>query len=125
MTRRPIFSVCAALAAVAAFGAASVPLEDTGLVRMRSGFGAAKSGKSIDGNALTIGGVAYRRGVGTHAPSTHRVAANGNALSFSAMVGVDDECGGKGSVVFRVLADGKVVAEVAAKGTTSTAVRIS
>ena len=94
----------------------TIPLEQCDMGRMRSGFGSAKSGKSVDGNALRVGGVEYRRGVGTHAPSTHRIAANGNALSFSALVGVDDECGGKGSVVFRVIADGKVVAEVAAKG---------
>ena len=89
MSLRSILSVCAAFAAFAALGVSSVPIEDTGLVRMRSGFGSAKSGKSVDGNALRVGGVEYRRGVGTHAPSTHRVAANGNALSFSAFVGVD------------------------------------
>ena len=116
MTLRPVLFACAAFATLAALGVSSVPIEDTGLVRMRSGFGSAKAGKSVDGNALRVGGVEYRRGVGTHAPSTHRIAANGNALSFSALVGVDDECGGKGSVVFRVIADGKVVAEVAAKG---------
>ena len=116
MTLRPVLFACAAFATLAALGVSSVPIEDTGLVRMRSGFGSAKSGKSVDGNALRVGGVEYCRGVGTHAPSTHRIAANGNALSFSALVGVDDECGGKGSVVFRVIADGKVVAEVAAKG---------
>ena len=93
MTLRPVLFACAAFATLAALGVSSVPIEDTGLVRMRSGFGSAKSGKSVDGNALRVGGVEYRRGVGTHAPSTHRIAANGNALSFSALVGVDDECG--------------------------------
>ena len=116
MTTRLVLSACAAFASAVSFGDTLIPLDETGLVRMRSGFGSAKSGKSVDGNALRVGGVEYRRGVGTHAPSTHRIAANGNALSFSALVGVDDECGGKGSVVFRVIADGKVVAEVAAQG---------
>ncbi|MBO6121923.1 MAG: NPCBM/NEW2 domain-containing protein, partial [Kiritimatiellae bacterium] len=116
MTTRLVLSVCAAFAAAVSFGDTLIPLDETGLGRMRSGFGTAKPGKSIDGNALRVGGVEYGRGVGTHAPSAHRVAANGNALSFSAMVGVDDECGGKGSVVFRILADGTAVAEVAAKG---------
>ena len=116
MTTRLVLSACAAFASAVSFGDTLIPLDETGLVRMRSGFGSAKAGKSVDGNALRVGGVEYRRGVGTHAPSTHRIAANGNALSFSALVGVDDECGGKGSVVFRVIADGKVVAEVAAKG---------
>ena len=109
-------SACTAFAVFSLFGSTVVPLEETGLARMRSGFGSAKAGKSIDGNALRIGGVQYSRGVGTHAPGTHRVAAAGNALSFSAMVGVDDETSGKGSVVFRVVADGRTVSEVAAKG---------
>lgn len=111
-----------ALTAFAAFGTftvlaeVAIPLEDTNIASMRSGWSKPKVGKSIDGNRLSIGGVKYDKGVGTHAASSHRVIAKGNAISFSALVGVDDETGGKGSVTFRVAADGKVVAEVAAKG---------
>ena len=111
-----------ALTAFAAFGTftvlaeVAIPLEDTNIASMRSGWSKPKVGKSIDGNILSIGGVKYDKGVGTHAASSHRIIANGNAISFSALVGVDDETGGKGSVTFRVAADGKVVAEVAAKG---------
>ena len=52
MSLRSILSVCAAFAAFAALGVSSVPIEDTGLVRMRSGFGSAKSGKSLRSFAL-------------------------------------------------------------------------
>lgn len=113
MYRTALFACCMFGLAAAAGG---IPLETTGLERMRTGWGTPRAGRSIDGNALKLGGKTFVRGVGTHAPSTHRVAARGNALSFSAMVGVDDETLGKGSVVFRVVADGKVVAEVPAKG---------
>ncbi len=111
------FPACVAciLAASATF-ADIVPLDGTGLGRMRTGWGTVKAGKSIEGNALTIGGKTYERGVGAHAPSTHTIIAKGNALSFSALVGVDDETKGKGSVVFRIIADGKTLAEVEAKG---------
>ena len=83
---------------------------------MTSGWGNSKARKSVEGRKLQIGGKTYERGAGTHAPSRFKIATGGNALSFSAMVGLDDEAGGKGSVVFRVLADGKVAAEVAVNG---------
>ena len=116
MRTRLLLSALTAATALSLFGDSQISLEETGLGRMKSGFGTAKAGKSIDGNALTVGGAKYAKGVGTHAPSTHRVATGGNALAFSAMVGVDDEVGGKGTVVFRVIADGKVLAEVESKG---------
>ena len=116
MRKRLVLFAAATLAGLAAAANSEIPLEDTGIARMRTGWGTAKPGRSIDGNALSVAGVKYDHGVGTHAPSHHRVAANGNALSFSALVGVDDETAGKGSVLFRVLADGKVIAEVSAKG---------
>ena len=116
MRTRLALSALTAATALSLYGIVRVPLEETGLERMKSGFGTAKPGKSIDGNALSVGGAKYACGVGTHSPGSHRIAAACNALSFSAMVGVDDETGGRGSVVFRVIADGKAVAEVKAKG---------
>ncbi len=112
-----IFALAAA-AMFAAWHAAAdeIRLEDTEFANIKTGWGEVRARKSIDGNALKVGGVEYPNGLGVHAMSSYRVPVGGNALSFSAKVGVDDEVGGKGSVVFRVLADGYVVAEVAAKG---------
>ena len=62
--------------------------------------------RSVEEHPLLIGGQALAFGVGTHAGSRLDVALGGRALRFTARVGVDDETGGKGTVVFRVYADG-------------------
>ena len=93
-----------------------IPLEETEIVRMRSGYGEPKAAKSIDGKALMIGGRVFAHGVGTHAPSTYTVPCGGKAVRFEALVGIDDEVGADcGSCVFRVVADGRAVAEVRAE----------
>lgn len=51
---------------------------------------AARANLSTIGNALTIEGVVYDNGIGTHAPSVMIVQLNG-ATSFSGIIGVDDE----------------------------------
>lgn len=67
-------------------------------------------GKEIDdGKTLTIGGVEYEKGLGAHAISEVSYYLGGNFSTFTADVGVDDEVGDKGSVVFQVWADGKKV----------------
>jgi alpha-galactosidase len=71
--------------------------------------GSSEGGKSTAGKPLTINGVVYPHGFGTHAPSEARIALDGCATRFIAMVGVDDECKGKGSVTFEVWVDGKKV----------------
>ncbi len=65
---------------------------------------------AADGRTLSIGGVPYPRGLGVHAPSEIRFnlnrACSGN---FIADLGIDDEVGDNGSVVFQVYADGTKV----------------
>ncbi|MDP9052712.1 MAG: NPCBM/NEW2 domain-containing protein [Acidobacteriota bacterium] len=58
-----------------------------------------------DGKTITIRGVTYAKGLGAHAPSDIHYAVAG-CTAFSSDVGVDDEVGGLGSVVFQVWADG-------------------
>lgn len=83
-------------------------LEDVALAAVRQDYGEAHADKSVDGNALTIGGKTYANGLGTHAESFVQVDLNGDAVTFKAQVGVDDEVGGgKGSIEFIVLVDGK------------------
>ncbi|MEF2278529.1 NPCBM/NEW2 domain-containing protein [Deinococcus sp. YIM 134068] len=62
-----------------------------------------------DGRTLTVGGTTYPRGLGVHAASQLDYDLGGTCSTFSASVGVDDEVGDAGSVVFRVLADGEVL----------------
>ncbi|MFI1810634.1 endo-alpha-N-acetylgalactosaminidase family protein [Streptomyces sp. NPDC020422] len=59
-----------------------------------------------DGGPLRIGGAAYAKGLGSHAPATIRYYLGGRCTSFTAQVGVDDVQTTRGSVQFGVLADG-------------------
>ena len=59
-----------------------------------------------DGQPITLGGVAYPKGLGVHANSEQVFDLGGRFSRFLADVGVDDEVGDLGSVVFEVWADG-------------------
>ncbi|MGW8950881.1 endo-alpha-N-acetylgalactosaminidase family protein [Streptomyces sp. NPDC055709] len=59
-----------------------------------------------DGSPLKIGGVAYAKGLGTHAPAKVRYYLGGRCTSLTAEVGVDDVQTSRGSVQFAVAADG-------------------
>jgi glucose/arabinose dehydrogenase len=58
-----------------------------------------------DGRTITMGGVTYAKGFGTHASSEILVSLNGQYVTFLADVGVDDEVGNAGSVVFQIFLD--------------------
>lgn len=64
-----------------------------------------------DGQPLTIAGKTYEHGLGTNAPSSVTVWLGGACTAFSAVTGLDDEVGKEGSVAFRVLGDGRLLAE--------------
>ena len=59
-----------------------------------------------DGGTLTIGGATYVKGVGAHAHSDIRVQLGGTCTTFNAVVGLDDEVGANGSVIFALFGDG-------------------
>ena len=58
-----------------------------------------------DGRTLTLNGVTFAKGLGGHAASDVRYAISG-CTRFQASVGLDDEVGPNGSVVFQVFLDG-------------------
>ncbi|WP_051935384.1 NPCBM/NEW2 domain-containing protein [Deinococcus sp. YIM 77859] len=63
-----------------------------------------------DGRTLTLNGKTYRRGFGVHASSELRFGLKGTGAvctRFTVEVGVDDEVGRRGSVVFQVYLDGE------------------
>jgi hypothetical protein len=61
---------------------------------------------AADGRApLTINGATWTKGLGAHATSTIRLNVPSGCTTFSALVGVDDEVGNNGSVVFEVWND--------------------
>ncbi len=112
---------CAGLAGVLAIGmvgvaagcgslAASEKTAELGSLDLRHariGWGELQHGKSVDGNPLKIGGREFQGGIGTHAYSRIDLDLKKSAVRFEAMVGVDDETGGKGSVEFVVRGGGK------------------
>jgi glucose/arabinose dehydrogenase len=60
-----------------------------------------------DGKPITLGSIPYPRGLGVHAPSevVYNLAGACSG-SFISDVGVDDEVGDRGSVIFQVFLDG-------------------
>jgi len=65
--------------------------------------------RSTGGGPITIQGVSYGKGVGVGAASILMVHLGGRCSRFLADVGVDDEAGLLGSVVFQVWADGELL----------------
>ncbi|MEV0993884.1 endo-alpha-N-acetylgalactosaminidase family protein [Nonomuraea sp. NPDC050202] len=59
-----------------------------------------------DGGPIVIGGRAFDKGLGTHAPAKVRFYLGGRCTAFTAFVGVDDVQATRGSVEFAVVADG-------------------
>ena len=73
------------------------------------GWGDPHKNKSVENHPLTIGGKEFKRGFGTHSESILHVNLGGDAKSFSASAGVDDEVNKNpaSSVEFLVIGDGK------------------
>ncbi len=69
-----------------------------------------------DGGTLTLNGITYAKGLGTHANSeiSYKIVP-GNFDTFSAIIGIDDETGANGSVQFEVYGDGVLLYQSAVK----------
>jgi alpha-galactosidase len=91
--------------------AASFGLESLDLQHVEQEWGQPHANQSVEGHPLTLQGKRFEHGLGTHANSTFRIALGGKAERFTATVGVDDETDQRGSVVFKVVGDGKVLWE--------------
>lgn len=74
---------------------------------VEQGWGDLASDRSVDGNVMRMQGKRYTRGVGTHVPSRIVFAIPDGFGQFEAIVGIDDETGGRGSATVSVLLDGK------------------
>ncbi|MFB9993285.1 NPCBM/NEW2 domain-containing protein [Deinococcus oregonensis] len=57
---------------------------------------------ATDGRSITIGGQVFAKGLGVHAASEVSYALGGMCNTFTAQVGIDDEVGNRGTVVFQV-----------------------
>jgi len=85
----------------------AVWLDTLDLANVTQDYGSPHAGKSVDSHPLTLNGVVYPHGLGTHAVSRLLVNLQGSATKFDAMAGVDDEKKGQGSVQFQVYVDGR------------------
>ncbi len=101
----------AALVCYGSLQAETFGVQTLDLALVEQGWGSPHSNQSVEGHPLTIGGKAFNHGLGTHANSTFRIALNGNAERFIASVGIDDEVGQRGSVVFKITGDRKTLWE--------------
>jgi len=59
-----------------------------------------------DGRTLTLNGLSYAKGLGAYAPSAIEFRPDPGCSNFTADIGVDDEVGNRGSVIFQVWGDG-------------------
>ena len=88
----------------------SVYLSDRSWTTETNGWGPAEKDRSNgesaagDGNTIQLNGVGYGKGLGVHAQSEIRYNVAG-CSGFIADIGVDDEVGSRGSVVFEVWGD--------------------
>ncbi|MGW5971768.1 NPCBM/NEW2 domain-containing protein [Streptomyces sp. NPDC055186] len=60
-----------------------------------------------DGGTLTIGGRTWDKGLGVHAHSSVEYFTAGRCEQVTALVGLDDETGERGTVAFEIRADGE------------------
>lgn len=83
-------------------------LESLNLQQMSQDWGRPHARRSVDNNPISLGGIIFPHGVGSHARSEFVVNLKGVARRFVSAVGVDDEKRGAGSVTFQVYVDGKL-----------------
>ena len=74
-------------------------LSSLDLSKMRQDYGKAQLDRSIDQHPISIGGISFKHGVGTHANSLLYVDLHKKAQHFTASVGVDDDAGGQSARV--------------------------
>jgi beta-galactosidase len=83
------------------------PLNTEMASSVTQGWRETRTDSGIGGRPITIAGQRYAKGLGTHAPGEMVFPLAGKHGQFQAFVGVDDAGDVRGSVVFRVLLDGK------------------
>ena len=89
-------------------GVQTVWLDQLDLSAATQGYGAPGKNHTVDGKTMSIAGVTYERGFGTHAESSLLIQLDGKSKSFTAQVGIDDEIKGhEPASEFILMADGK------------------
>ncbi len=86
-------------------------LSDQPWTYMANEQGPVERNSSFGGHPLELNGTRYLSGLGAQAPSAIELRPNEACLTFTADVGVDDEVGSLGSVIFQVWGDGQKLYE--------------
>ncbi len=89
--------------------AKTVWLDELDLKYMLEDWGESQKNRAIRGEPLSVAGVSYNRGVGTHSVSRFLVNLDGKARSFSGLVGADDHNEFMCNMEFKIIADQKIV----------------
>ncbi len=112
-TRKRLLAASTALSLLLALTARAdtFGIDTLDLQYAEQGWGEPHANKSVDDHPIFIDGKRFEHGFGTHANSILRIALAGKAERFTATVGVDDEIGQRGSVVFKVVGDGRTLWE--------------
>lgn len=76
---------------------------------MLQDWGSPVANKSVLGTPLSVAGVKYSRGIGTHSISRYMLKLGGKASFISGSVGADDRNDYAGDIEFKILADGKTI----------------
>ncbi len=87
----------------------TVGLSELDLSHVSQGWGKPQSDRNCVEKPISIAGRQFQSGLGTHAVSVMHLELDGRVTNFSALVGIDDSAGGRGSVVFRVYGDGRIL----------------
>ena len=87
----------------------AVPVTDNDILMTRQEYGKTNRDRSVDGNKLTIAGVQYETGIGTHAVSMIPMTVPDNAIGFQGVCGVDDEVSQPGIVNFFISTGSEIV----------------
>ena len=101
----------------------NVWLETLDFSRIKQGWGFPQKGRNVNQNPITLNGITFMHGLGTHAVSQFVIHLNKKADRFKSFVGVDDGAGG-GSTSFLVYGDNDLLFDsgVVRKGDTAQAI---
>jgi alpha-galactosidase len=97
--------------------AGTTPLSDLIELRASNGWGPFERNLSNgeqalgDGRTITMQGTTFRKGIGMHASGDVEYRLGRRCSTVTAQVGVDDEAGDRGSVVFQIYVDGVLSAD--------------
>jgi hypothetical protein len=100
-------TLAVAIAAPAAPAQTVHYVSDLAAYNVFQSWGTLQLDKSIEGTTLSLNGVKYAKGLGTHAYSEASYHANGGCSTLTATIGIDDEIPPSyGSLYFQVWGDG-------------------